>query len=362
MKPVHFYNKEFNPRIVVSVIAVCMFFFSCSELHLSPWNCVEDGTRQCGQYGKVEFLDRKFADVLVVLDNSPKGQELNPQITSNINQFLKCIGDVDLKLGVISSVKDSGNTGSFGQLINMEISNEISIHTSAGHGMSDYKKIFTDTISLRTGCSYPPYCKSGSQKPLSAVKSFMEGEKNDNWKEEAFLRSHATLAIVIISPSDETSGFFSGSGATSQEALAAVYEHYDEESFIGLVVTDSGDTDNCIRTSGDLISDGVGFLTTAAKVYSIIAMDPLAMMAAHFLSGFAGNEPASMETQAPELIRFAKRTGGYAFDICKPAFGRALAYSLLKKMEIENRFPDECKQFKVKSEEAKMIEKDSSRQ
>ena len=356
MKSVYFYNKKLNPRITVAIIVVCVFFFNCSELYLSPWNCLEDGTHKCERYGNVELLDRKFADVLVVLDNSPKGQELNPQITSNINQFLKCVGDVDLKLGVISSVEDNGTTNSFGQLINMELSNEISIHKSVSSGMANYKKMFSDTISLRTGCSYPPYCKSGSQKPLSAVKLFMEIEKNDNREEETFLRNYATLAVIIISSSDETSGFFSGPGTTSQEALASVYEQYNEESFVGLVATDSGDTDNCIRTSGGLLSDGVSFLTTAAEIYSIIALDPLTMVASHLLSGFAGNESSSMEAEVPGLVEFAKRTGGYAFDICKPTYGRALAYSLLEKMKIENRFPEECKQFKVQSEEAKTTE------
>ena len=327
------------------IIAVSILFFNCSELYISSWNCIEDGEHQCGQYGDIELLSKKSVDIVVVMDNSTKGQELNSQITSNLNRFLKCIEEVvDWQIGVVSSVEDKNSIDNLGQLIDLELKGEISIKKIISSDIKNYEMVFSDTISMESGCSYPPYCNNGNNKPLSAVKSFIHKEV---YKDQfsSFLRNYASLAVIVISPSDEEDGMLSSSSTSAQDALASVYEHYDKDQFIGLTVTDSGTENDCIHTVRDTISKGVRTIETAATIYGLIMMNPLITILASILSGFFDYNPIE-GSQPVEIVQFAKSAGGYAFDICKPSFGNSLAYSLLRKVEMEDRFPDDCKRFK----------------
>ena len=347
MKLSNFPKTKKSRFTTLAIIVGCIFFFNCSELYFSPYNCVEDGTRDCKQNGDIGWLERKSMDILITLDNSSKGQDLNPRVTSNLTQFLKCMEAVDWKVGIIPGVKGSNSEGSLGVLMNTEISGQVSAQKFITSDTTDHKQAFSDTISLRSGCSFPPYCSDGSIKPLSAIKSFMHKQVG---REGSFLREGAAFAVIVVSSKDESSGMFSGDSTDAQSALASVYEHYTEDEFIGLVVTGSNTRDDCIDQSSNFISTGVEYLGKVGGVYSLVTMNPLVMLASSLLVDFS--DATSIVDQSPvELINFAKGSGGYVFDICKPSFGKVLAFSLLKKMGKEDRFPEECKQFKKLQEE-----------
>ena len=338
----NFSGKNSSRLAIVIIIAGNVFFFNCTPLYLSSSNCIEEGTHKCRQNGDVKWLAKKSMDILITLDNSPKGQDLNPRITSSLNQFLKCIEAIDYRVGVISGVTDDSSEEPMGDLINTEVSGQVSVKKFISADIKDYKKVFADTISLRSGCSYPPYCKSGSQKPLSAVKFFMQKEGGKN-EYDSFLRGYAPLAVIMITSSDEKKGVFS-SGTTSQEALASVYEHYKEDQFIGSVVTDYGKRDDCIDGFGDFVSKGVDFVAKVGIVFSSFEMNPLIGIPSVLLLGFS-KKGGFINQRPTELIKFVKGAGGYIFNICQPSFGKGLAYSLLMKMEMENHVTDECKKI-----------------
>lgn len=323
-----------------------VFFFNCTPLYFSSSNCVEDETHKCKQYGDVGWLAKKSMDVLITLDNSSEGQDLNPQIASSLNQFLKCIEAIDYRVGVISGVADSSSEGALGHLINTEVSGQVSTKKFVSADTEDYKKVFSDTIALKSGCSYPPYCRSGSRKPLSAVKFFMkkEGGKNEY---DSFLRGYAPLAVIVITTAGEKKGMFSKDSITAQEALASIHEHYREGQFIGSVVTDYGKKDDCIDDGfGNFISKGIGSIATVGGLYSMSIVNPWGILAYSLLLDVSKSVSVSDQSMI-ELVKFAKNAGGYVFDICKPSFGKGLAYSLLKKLEMEKRFPDECKEIRI---------------
>lgn len=336
-----FPSKKHRRISIVVIIAISVFFFNCADLYISSWNCTEDGGYECKQKGDTSFLVEKPVDILIVLDNSSSAQELNPQIVLNLNQFLKCIKPADWRVGVVSSM-ESAEDGIFGELINLEIQGQLSTKKFVSVNTKDHKEVFSDTISLRTGCDYPPYCGKGSHKPLSAIRSFMEKEEGGF---DGFLRGYAPLVVIIVSTSDEEDGLFSGLDTSSKEALEVIYNEYDEMDFIGLTVTDAGNRNDCITTTGEYISSGIDFLSEAGMVYGMVTLDPVTMLTSQVISHFSDMSVLS-EEEMPEIVKFAKSAGGYIFDICKPAFGKALAYSVLQKMKIEHRFPDECGQIR----------------
>ena len=128
----------------------------------------------------------------------------------------------------------------------------------------------------------------------------------------------------------------------AQVALNEIYEHYEEDEFIGLAVTDSGKTGDCIHTFEDTISGGLQFVSKVGQLYSMAVADPFTWIGSSLLSEFAEGGIGTRKSSV-ELIKFAKNTDGYVFDICKPHYGKALAYSILQKMNIEERFPEECR-------------------
>ncbi len=347
MKLSNFSSKIHSRFVIVIIIAVSIFFFNCSELYMSSWNCTEQGGRECEQYGETKLLVEKPVDVLIVLDNSSDAKELNPQITLNLSQFLKCIKPADWRVGLISGT-EGGKQNKFGELINLEIKGQVSDKKFVHPNIRGYKKAFSETISLRSGCSYPPYCGGNSLKPLSSIKAFMQKRENSL---DGFLRDYASLAVIIVSLSDEKDGWFSGQDTTSKEVLTTLYNEYEEDQLVGLTVTDAGNKKDCITTAGEVISRGVDFLSEAGTIYGLITLDPIVMLTSQFVSYFSNKQTTKDESEIPEIVKFAKNTGGYAFDICKPAFGKALAYSVLQKIKMEERFPNECKQVQQRKNE-----------
>ena len=343
-------------RCIIAIL-VSLFLFNCSELYLSAWNCTEGDGRQCDQAGDVGWLIKKSLDILIVMDTSPEGQELNPLITNNLGQLLACIEPaVDWRIGIISGVEDE-SFPQLGQLTSLEIEGQVSTQTVIHPRMKSYRQVFSDTVSLKSGCPYPPYCIDGSIKPLSAVAAFMKQRLK---RGDPFLREYASFAAIVISPSDEKKQ--SSAFTPAQVALREVYTRYEENEFIGLVVTDSGNINDCVTSSVDYVSDGLDYIQKAGSLYAagsvfgfFTPISPLALLGITLLPEFARGQLVADKTLM-ELMKFARDTNGHVFDICKPHYGRALAYSILKKMNMENRFPKEC-QLLPSGNEQKFAEK-----
>lgn len=333
-----------NKYRYITIILVSLFFFNCSDLYLSDWSCVEGDGRKCRQSGNINWLTKKPLDILIVVNTSPEGQELNPSMTSNLGQFLDCIEPaVDWRVGIISGVEDD-SFPQLGKLTNLEIQGQISTKTVIHPHMSNYRQVFSDTISLKSGCAYPPYCIDGSVKPLTAVAAFMQRYLKP---QRPFLREYASLATVIVSPSDEEEKR-SSTSTPAEAALREVYTHYKASEFVGLAVTDSGTVGDCVTSSVDYVYDGLDYIQRGATAYAaagalgfVAPVNPLALLAITLLPEFAKGQLVANK-KLMELMKFARDTNGHVFDICKPHYGRALAYSVLKKMNMEERFPREC--------------------
>ena len=344
MKTSNFSSRKHSSMAMLVIVSVSVFFFNCSDLYLSSWNCMESEGNKCEQQGDISWLVKKPLDILMVVDNSSKGKELNPQVVSNVSQFVRCMEPVDWRAGIISGVATGDSHDTLGHLINLEMNGEVSVEKFVSVHTLNYQKVLSDTVSMRSGCHYPPGCHKGPHRPLSAVKAFMERETNKRTP-KAFLRNYAPVAIVLISSSDESVGFFSSSSSTSaQMALSSVYKHYNEDQFMAFTVTKQANNNDCLHTFDDTVSSGTKYMTKAGEIYGLITLNPVVMFVASLLSnlsdGVLTNEPPE------ELVSFAKESGGYVFDICKPTFGKAMAYGVLKKMNIEQRFPEECKKIK----------------
>ena len=330
-------SKRHSCMVILTILSASLFFFNCSELYLSSWSCVETEGHQCKRTGDTSWLIKKPLDVLVVMDNSSKGKKLNSQITANLNQFVRCIEPVDWRLGIISGVEDEDNSSTaLGHLMNIEVNGEISTEKFISVNTIGYQKILSDTVSLRSGCDYPPYCNKGSHKPLSAVKAFMEMEAVKGGANTAFLRDYAPLTIIFVSSSDEETGMFSSSGTSPEMALSSVYNHYSENKFMALTAVKPGNKDNCLTTFGDTTHNGMEHLTTAGEIYGMVTLNPVVVFGSSLLSDIS--ESVFTDKPPEELVNFAKSSGGYAFNICKPAFGKAMAYSVLKKNEYRRSF------------------------
>ncbi|MYE07748.1 MAG: hypothetical protein F4X95_03235 [Oligoflexia bacterium] len=355
MKWNNFYSAVYRYWSIVTITIVGVCFFNCSDIHISSWNCIEDGDYKCEQYGDIDLLNNKPSDVLIVLDNSPKGQELNSQITSNFNQFLKCVKPVDWRTGVISGVDGDSSTNTLGELMNLEIDGETSIRKFITPNMKNHNIIFSDTVSLKSGCSAPPYCGEGKRQPLSAVKSFMEKQKAIKNRDHSFLRRYASLAIIIVSTSRDEEGASSDLGTDAHTALASVYEEYSNDEFVSLVVTDLGNKNDCITTTGEVVSRGVEGASTVGSIYGLgglyglWSVEPALAIGSQLFHAFT-RKHIETASESSELIKFARHSGGHVFDICKPAIGADLAYSVLENAGMERQLPEECRKFPSGSE------------
>ena len=343
MKWIHSFDKKKKRISIIIIIGISVLFFSCTKLHLSASECQGDGgTEECESADETIKVVKKPADIVIILDSASRHmQDIYSQVSANLSQFLQCVDVIDWRIGIISSLGGSNNQHSLGKLLNLEIDGQLSAKTFINSHVDNYKQVFSDTVSLDSGCDYPPYCKKGPNKPLSALKSFMEKEVSQNTS-DTFLRQYVPLAAVIISVSDEENGMFSGPGVSAQGALSSIYAHYSTDQFIGLTVTDSRKKDDCVAT-GNFISTGAEILSTAGQFYGAITMDPAVILGSGLLSRFSADTPEKFHSS--EIVQFAKQAEGHIFDICSPLFGKALAYSILQKIGAADQFPEKCKQF-----------------
>ena len=105
----------------LAVVLACTLFFNCSEIRLYPsWNCIEEGDHKCEQYGDIKTLHKKPKDILIVMDTSEKGQELNPQIAASLKHFVTCIKPADWRVGIITGTEEDSSSLILGTLMNIE--------------------------------------------------------------------------------------------------------------------------------------------------------------------------------------------------------------------------------------------------
>ena len=340
---------------MVTIGLLVLVFFNCAKISVTN-QCIDDGSELCrDKQGKVQLLARKPVDILIVLDNSRKGQKLNPQITDNLNQFVQCIEPLDWRVGIIPGVKHKDHA--MGKLMVMEhsallenkpstLEDKKTQHLAEPAGplkfispdRENYKQIFADTVSLSSGCDKPPFCYKGKRRPLSALQAFMQNTE----EKKLFLRESADLAVVVVSSSDEKRGFFSGPGVSSQEVLSSISLDYSSDKWTALSVTDAGQAGDCIKTVGDFKRTSMGFLSKAGNIVGMVTFQPLVLLGSAVLSYQADK---AHQSNTSSLFEFAKGGGGQTFDICKPFFGRAVAYSVLQSVDRESQFPEPCKQF-----------------
>ena len=359
MKNFTFFKKKLNSIITLFLlIGTGLLFFNCSDLYMNDWDCVEANGRECGQNGNINWLNKKPVDVLVVMDTSARARKLNTSIASNLNQFLTCVQPLDWRIGVVSGMDKTGSNYKTGELMNIEgaESRRFFVNTK----VKNYQEAFSKTVSFSTGCSNPPYCGKGSLKPLTAVQAFMEKEEQTPDKNR-FLRSYADLAVILISTKDEKKKIFSQT-SPSEAALSAVYKKYSEDDIIGFTVTDSGGKKACVKTMGNTMWKGANTIGRGGMAYGMLAFNPVVFLGSQLVKDFSEKQPMK-NTEKRQIVQFAKITGGYAFDICKPHFGTAIAYSLLKKTGLEESFADECKKHSIKTKtDTQLARKNSSRQ
>ncbi len=326
----------------LAVVLACMLFFNCSEMRLSPWNCIEDGDYECEQYGDTQKLHKKPTDIVIVMGTSKKGRELNPKTAVSLEQFLKCIKPADWRVGIISGTEEDSSSQNPGSLMSLEIAGEQSKQKFITRRTKNYEKVFFNTVSLKSGCSKAPYCGQGANTPLNSIKTFMQKEGAKRNKQNGFLRSYAPLSVILISSTDEEKGV-SNSKTTARLALSAVGKYYKDD-FTGLVVTDMGKTNDCIQTTREVLSTGMKWAGKIGVLAGLVTLNPWISFGSHIFTNTAGKFIEEKDT--PELIKFAQNTAGAVFDICKNSFGAPLAYNVLKKIDMEDALPNECNPFK----------------
>ena len=332
----------FGCKIYVFSVFLLLIFIglglSCSDLHFNESNCVRDSEGQCRDPNDIAFLHKEPMDLLIVLDNSYKAQELNPHITANLNQFLQCIKPIDWKVGLISGVYNGTKKESFGQLMRLKVNGSLSLQNSLDQHRDHYSNIFNDTISLKSDCSTSSFCEKGTLQPLSAVKAFM-GKSQEN----GFLREQTPLSVIIISSSEKQKRRFIAKKPTSNQELSSVLQedyYGDFEHFMSLAALPPGTYDDCVRTRVDVVVGGVKAATQIGKAYALHTVDPMALIASAMLEDIVGLFGGHEKTY--EIAQFAQQTGGQVVDLCSPHFGKALAYLLFQKLEIQDKFPNEC--------------------
>ena len=331
------------------VFLLCMgaFVFSCSDLSFSDRSmdqlCLEENGEPCKYQGDTTWLEEKSVDILISLDNTALGQELNPKISSNLNEFLKCVAPADWRVGFLPGAQKPKPPSKLGELIPLEIAQKTSKQKIITPDMPESARVFEDTVSLRSGCSYPPFCAEGQPAPLQTIKAFM----NKKQEKARFLRPNVPLVLIVVSLSGEDSPSSAVSSQSAQSLLTQLSAKYSAKDLLAITVTNTGQEDDCVHSNSNFLSDGMGYVAKAGQAVGLVTVMPELILASALLSLLADEvkkEPKTPE-HSMELARFAKRAGGGALNVCKDTFGRALAFSVLKHLNMENRFPDECKKF-----------------
>ena len=174
----------FGCKIYVFSVFLLLIFIglglSCSDLHFNESNCVRNSEGQCRDPDDIAFLHKEPMDLLIVLDNSYKAQELNPHITTNLNQFLQCIKPIDWKVGLISGVYNGSKKESFGQLMRLKVNGSLSLQNSLDQHRDHYSSIFNDTISLKSDCSTSSFCQRWNTSAFKRCQS-LYGKITGKW-------------------------------------------------------------------------------------------------------------------------------------------------------------------------------------
>ena len=343
-------------RNLIFITGTVAFFFSCSELYFSAYECEgEECLHSTAPRGNTDLLFKPPVDILIVKDNTSKMRPLNPSLTMSLNSFLKCMEPADWRMGMIvsgSPKKNQAHKLSTGQLLKWEHSGRLLPQRALSARTPHYPEVFSDTVSLASGCHLPPYCGKGDPRPLTALKTFASPGRQGSRRR--FLRERVPLVSIIISSSDEDYASLS-QRTQAEETLSAIqrlshfYMHRDH--FMNITVTASGTANDCISTPQDYVEKGLGALSMAGTLYAMVQVEPLVFLGSVLLSGLAsrfsrGGIQQRQKHKEPEkrvaIADLAQSTGGYLMDLCNPDFGKALAFATLQHIQKEDLFSKEC--------------------
>ncbi len=355
-------------------IIACVLFFSCAELRFSSIACIDgDKSDPLCHEGKTDMLASKSVDVLFVMNNSEDMQKFNVPVTANLGRFLECIKPADWRVGFLSTVNKE--TVHVGDVMPLESNGQLSSKKFLQSSTQNYKALFTQTVSLSSGCSLPPYCaeEGKSASPLVAVKTFMEAPE----EERSFLRQNTPLTVVFVSLSDDASkedeeddsdDDATEGKVTAEQALSSVQSGYegDIDKFMHFTITDPGTYEDCTQTMGDQlasgISEGSNKLAGVGAAAGMMMANPVVLLGSIVLgslvsSVFETEKSAIQKTKSLEMSRLTTLTGGRVLNLCHPAFGQALAYSVLEHIEMEDRLDSSCTELKKPKEKEKLSDK-----
>ncbi len=340
------------------VFASVLLFFNCSQLYFSSEEACLSGGASCGNIrtpqGNTDLLFKPPVDILLVMDNTETLKPLNPSVAMSLNAFLKCIEPLDWRLGLLTSAEKTKNVshsrgGAFGDLLYLENQGRILPERYLSLRTKDYEDVFSDSVSLTSGCEFPPYCGKGASKPLSAIKAFASSPKN-----ALFLREQTPLVSIIVSSTDEEEGIFSKK-TFADEALTALHKkdryYIHNDHLMNVSVTASGTSNDCIKTTRDVVEKGMKAISVGSLMYSLIYVEPLMLLGSVVLSAVTRALSRSgiqtrQKKEKPEdrvaIADLAHNTGGYLMDLCNPDFGKALAYVTLQHVQREDLFSREC--------------------
>ena len=348
------------------VIGALFLFFSCAELHFSALTCLDDeeGDNPACHNGDTDLLVKKPVDVLFVMNNSEKMQKLNVPVTANLNRFLDCIKPADWQVGFISPVHKE--TARMGALMPLEDGGQLSSQKTIQADTADYKTLFNHSVSLSSGCDLPPYCEEEHTPPLTVLKTFMDSP------EQNFMREDTPLAVVFISLAEDEQDAEDEEDqenkATAEDTLSSIQTGYSGpiEKFVHFTITDPGTYEDCVNMTGDALAGGVSKgankLAGLGTAFGLMTANPLVLIGASLFgavvnAGLDTEETALANTKNLEISRLASLTGGRVLNLCHPAFGQALAYSVLEHIKMKDRLPPACKQIEREEKKEKLSEK-----
>ncbi len=334
------------------------FLFNCAELHFSSWHDCSDkeykDSEYCEHKGDTDLLIKKPVDVLFVLGNSEKLRKKNILITSNLKKFLKCLEPSDWQVGFIAS--SDNELSEKGELMPLEFQGQLSNHRFLNADTEDYSILFSHSVSTSSGCNLPPYCAEDPPKPLDVIRAFMSHHHSEAHK--AFLRKKASLAIISVSLAaeedevDEKDKNKEDGITTAEETLSSVQTGYsgDMDQFIYFTVTAPGTSDDCIETVGDRVSKGIQATANLGTELGLMMSNPLVLIGSTIFgavtAGFNNDEDEIKKTKSLQMSRLTTMTGGRVLNLCHPAFGQALAYSVLEHIGMEERISSDCQTLK----------------
>ncbi|MCB0422637.1 MAG: hypothetical protein KDD61_16665 [Bdellovibrionales bacterium] len=182
-------------------------------------------------------------DILFVVDNSPSMVQEQEEMGKRIESFLSVLENVDWKVGFTTTDVSSGNFGLKGDLLKIEGTNKYFLEKND----SDYKEKFLKTIQRKESDCFID-CPSSDEQPLLAAILAMSKHNSSN---AGFFRSHADIAIVILSDEDEMS---SGPSAATKpidviKTVQSIWPGQKRMKAYGIAI-EPGDF-NCLRENSN---------------------------------------------------------------------------------------------------------------